>query len=254
PSVGFQIMLETDLLKEVLPELIECVGVDQPGGFHKYDVFEHTLYTIDECHPRLRLRLAALFHDITKPQHKRIVEDGATFHGHETTGARTAATVMKRLHYSNDLIDQVTTLVERHMFTTDVTDKGLRRLLRRVGDELIFDLLDLRRADVIAQGMGGATEDVDQFEQQIREELEREPPLTVSDLAINGHGVMQQFDLQPGPTVGRIMNYLLERVLDDPRNNTVQTLRALARSYYDEKIASKKENETSDTDNMESVP
>jgi len=67
------------------------------------------------------------------------------------------------------MIDDVSKLVERHMFTSEVTDKGLRRLIRRVGKELIFDLLDLRRADVIAQGMGGTTEDIDVMEQRMRE-------------------------------------------------------------------------------------
>jgi len=236
PSVGFRLMREVGLLKEILPELEECIGIDQPGGYHKYDVFEHTLYTIDACQPRLRLRMAALFHDINKPQHRHLVEDGATFYGHETSSARTTLAVMHRLRYSKDLAEEVATLVERHMFTTDVTDKGLRRLLRKVGTELIFDLLDLRRADVEAQGMGGSTEDVDQFEQQIRAELSRKPPLTVSDLAVNGHDVMEIFGLKPGPTVGKIINYLLERVIDNPEDNTSETLQFLAKEYYEKNI------------------
>jgi putative nucleotidyltransferase with HDIG domain len=232
PSMGFRLMEKTGLLREILPELQACVGVDQPGGYHKYDVFEHTLHTIDACRPSLRLRLAALFHDINKPQHKQVVEDGATFYGHELSGAKTVRRVMRRLRYGNDLIDEVATLVERHMFTTSVTDKGLRRLLRRVGENLIFDLLDLRRADVKAQGRGGITEDVDRFEQQIREELSRKPPLTVSDLALDGYDIMKMFDLPPGPMVGRIINHLLECVLDDPENNTREKLTLLAKEYF----------------------
>jgi tRNA nucleotidyltransferase (CCA-adding enzyme) len=223
-------------LKEILPEFQECVGVDQPGGHHRYDVFEHTLYTIDACQPRLRLRLAALFHDINKPQHKNVVENGAHFYGHEVTGTKTARHVLRRLRYANDLIDDVATLVERHMFTTNVTDKGLRRLLRRVGEDLIFDLLDLRRADVVAQGRGGTTEDVDRFEEQIREELSRTPPLSVSDLALNGHDIMTRFGLKPGPKVGEIIDYLLECVLDDPDNNKQETLQSLATEYVEKNI------------------
>jgi tRNA nucleotidyltransferase (CCA-adding enzyme) len=236
PSVGFRLMLDAGRLKEFLPELEECVDIDQPGGYHKWDVFEHTIRTIDAGRPRLRLRLAALFHDINKPQHKDLVEDGATFYGHEASGAATSLTVMQRLRYANDLAEEVAVLVERHMFTTDVTDKGLRRLLRRVGTELIFDLLDLRRADVEAQGMGGTTEDVDQFEQQIRDELERKPPLCTSDLAVNGYDVMELFGLKPGPAVGKILNYLLDQVIDNPDNNTGETLRSLAKEYYAKNI------------------
>ncbi|RME26096.1 MAG: HD domain-containing protein, partial [Candidatus Zixiibacteriota bacterium] len=224
PSIGFRLMLETGLLKHVLPELETCVGVDQPGGYHRYDVFEHTIRAIDAAPPRLSVRLAALFHDITKPKHKRPSETGATFYGHEVSGARVAAKVLKRLRYSKDLIADVVTLVERHMFTTDVSDKGRRRLIRRVGKERIFDLLDLRRADVEAQGMGGKTDDVDRFEKDIREEFEKKRPFGIQDLAIGGNEVMALCDLEPSPMVGRILSHLLEHVLDEPEDNTRETL------------------------------
>lgn len=235
PSAGFRLMQETGLLKHVLPELEAGVGVDQPGGYHAYDVFEHTVRTIDACPERLPLRMAALFHDITKPQHKQVVEDGATFYGHENSGARVARRVMRRLRYSNDLIKDVVTLIERHMFTTDVTDKGLRRLIRRVGPELIFDLLDLRRADVEAQGRGGMTDDVDRFETDIRAELSRKPPFGLSDLAVDGDALMKLLNLEEGPVIGEVLGHLLEVVLDDPALNTSETLKAEAREYYEKR-------------------
>lgn len=232
PSEGFRLMQTTGLLREILPELEKCIGVDQPGGFHKYDVFEHTLYTIDACESRLRLRMAALFHDIEKPRHKRAAGEGATFYGHEISSARTARSVLGRLRYANDLIRDVVALVERHMFTTDVSEKGLRRLIKRVGKDLIFDLLDLRRADVQAQGMGGSTDDVDQFESDIRAELDRKPPFTISDLAIDGHDVMRLLKIAPGPTVGRILDRLMDVVLDDPAANTREKLESFAEEFY----------------------
>ncbi len=233
PSDGFRIMHKTGLLDQVLPELAVCVGVDQPGGYHRYDVFEHTVHCIDACPPKLHLRLAALFHDINKPQAKRPNDEGgATFYGHEVTGARTAHRVMTRLRFSTKLISEVEMLVERHMFTTAVTDKGMRRLIKRVGQDLIFDLLDLRRADVVAQAMGGITTDVDEFEQQIREELLRKPPFGFSDMALNGRDVMEMFGLPPSRKVGEILSYLLECVLDDPGQNTKQQLTELAKTYY----------------------
>ena len=238
PSEGFRLMQATCLLKEILPELEATVGVDQPGGYHAYDVFEHTIRTVDACPPRLSLRLAALFHDIRKPQAKRITDTGATFYGHEVTGARTAQKVMRRLRFSNELIDDVYILVHKHMFTTDVSDKGLRRLIRRVGVERIFDLLDLRRADVIGQGMGGTTEDVDQLEADIKAELDRKPPFSRSDLAIDGADLMKMFDLAPGPDVGKILDYLMEAVLDDPEDNNRERLEEIARYFFDNNINS----------------
>ena len=214
-----------------MPEVLEMVDVDQPGGYHKYDVFEHTLATIDASPKILHVRLAALFHDIAKPQTKRVVGDKATFYNHEKISGRTAADVLKRFRYSNELIYQVRMLVERHMFTTEVTDKGLRRLIKSVGQDLIFDLLDLRRADVEAQGMGGTTEDVDQFETDIREELDRQPPFSVKDLAINGNDVMEIFNLSQSPQIGDVLNYLMEKVLDVPEDNTRETLIEYAKIF-----------------------
>jgi len=231
PSIGFRLMHETGLLEHILPELEQTVGVDQPGGYHAYDVFEHTIRTVDASPQDLTIRLAALFHDITKPKAKRLTETGATFYGHEKTGSEVAKAALKRLRYPTDTIKDVVTLVERHMFTTDVTDKGLRRLIRRVGPELIFDLLDLRRADVEAQGMGGRTDDVDEFERQIQEELDRKPPFTVKDLAIDGHDIMEKFSLPESPLIGEILDYLIEKVLDDPGDNTEDKLFEYAGSF-----------------------
>lgn len=237
PSEGFRMMQTSGLLAHIMPELEQCVGVEQPGGYHKYNVFEHTLHCIDACQPRLRLRLAALFHDITKPRARRLTDTGATFYGHEVTGSKVAEEVLNRLRYPKELIQQVSRLVERHMFTTDVTDKGLRRLVKRVGQDLIFDLLDLRRADVVAQGMGGTTEDVDRFEADIRAELAKKPPFSLTDLAIGGRQVMEMFDLSPSPAVGDILDHLLESVLDNPELNTPDTLASLAREYYQQHIS-----------------
>ena len=242
PSTGFRLMQQTGMLKELLPELDDCVGVDQPGPYHMYDVFEHTMHALDAAPQRLHVRLAALFHDINKPQARRLTDTGATFYGHEMTGARTAKAVLKRLRYSNDMIDEVCTLVERHMFTTDVTDKGLRRLVKRVGVNLIFDLLDLRRADIHAQGRGGTWEDVDQFEANIRAELERKPPFSISDLAIDGHDIMKMFNLTPGKAVGAVLDHLLECVLDDPEDNAREMLESKAREFYQSYISNSKYN------------
>ncbi len=239
PSIGLRLMQEMGLMHHIIPELEAAVGCDQPGGYHAYDVFEHTLRIVDACPPRLQLRLAALFHDITKPQHKQLTETGATFYNHEVTGARVAGAVLSRLRYPNDLIKDVMLLVERHMFTTDVGPKGLRRFIRRVGQRLIPDLLDLRRADVIAQGMGGHTDDVDEMQQAIAEEISRKPPFGRSDLALNGRELIRIFDLQESPMIGDIFDYLMEKVLDNPGDNDPEILK----KYVGEFLKNKLENE-----------
>jgi tRNA nucleotidyltransferase (CCA-adding enzyme) len=127
-------------------------------------------------------------------------------------------------------------LVERHMFTVDVTPKGLRRLIRQVGVELIFDLLDLRRADVAGLGMGNSTDDIDQFENDIKTEIESKAPFSLRDLAINGNDLMEMFDLKQGKEVGDILDYLMEKVLDNPQENNKEKLEKLSKVYYNENI------------------
>lgn len=224
PSTGFRLMHKTGLLKEIFPELEAGAGAEQPGGYHEYDVFEHSLITMDNAPMELALRLAALFHDVSKPETKSLTETGATFYGHEKKGAKVTQKILQRLRYSNELISRVVLLVDKHMFTMAVTDKGLRRLINRVGQENIFDLLELRRADIIAQGRGGDTFEVDEFEERIKLEIEKKPPFGLKDLKIDGNDVMKEFNLAPGPLVGKTLNHLMEKVLDEPEFNEKQKL------------------------------
>jgi putative nucleotidyltransferase with HDIG domain len=232
PSVGFRLMQRSGLLKHLLPELEAAVGVTQPGPYHAHDVFEHALHSVDAAPKRLLVRMATLLHDITKPQARRVTgENSATFYGHEVSGARLAQEVLGRLRYSSKFAEQVGLLVEKHMFTSDLTDKALRRLIRRVTPELVFDLLDLRRADVVGQGMGGSTEDVDELETRIRDELDRKPPFGFADMAVNGDDLMKEFALPEGKSVGELLNYLLELLLDDPERNDHDQLIKAAREF-----------------------
>ena len=236
PSSGIRLMKETGLLEKIMPEMAGTYDVDQPGGYHAHDVFTHSILTIDSLPTEnLALRYAGLFHDIAKPQTK-FVEDGlAHFYGHDAKGAETAKNILTRLRYSHNLISDVVTLIKGHMFTPEVTDKGLRRLIRRIGENLIFDLLELRRADVTAQGMGNQTPEIDDLELRIKAELDKKVPLGVSQLDIDGEIVMREFDLSQSPLVGEVLNYLLELVLDDPEKNKQDILIEQARIYLRDK-------------------
>lgn len=232
PSVGFKLLQKSGLLQIILPELAEGVGVTQPGGYHRWEVFEHTLYVVDAAPPKLNVRWACLLHDVAKPRTKVETKDGATFYGHEKLGSKLTKQILRRLKYSNEFVDQVYLLVDKHMFTTQVTDKGLRRLIRKVGPELVFDLLDLRRADVTGQGMGGKTDDVDELEARIRAELAKKPPFSLKDLAVTGTNIMELLQIPPGPDIGKVLNHLMEQVLDDPTLNEKEVLLRAAKDYY----------------------
>lgn len=231
PSIGFFLMQRSGLLKEILPELEEGVGIDQPGGYHRYDVFKHSILTVDEAPKDLVLRLSALFHDVAKPRTREIYEGGVTFYGHDKLGADMTKNALIRLRYPNETINRVVLLVDKHMFMPPETEKGLRRLLRKVGEDGIFQLMELRKADVVAQGMGGSTDYIEQFEKIVKEELSKKPPLSVRDLDVDGNELMEEFRLSPGPIIGKILNHLLEHVIANPLENQKDILLRKAREY-----------------------
>ena len=197
-------MQRSGLLKEVFPELEEGVDVTQPGGYHRYKVFEHSIKSVDFAPKILEMRLAALFHDIAKPQCREVFEGGAHFYGHDKLGEKQAKVVLERLKYSGDIISRVAMLVRRHMFAFPETEKGLRRLIAKVGIKGMYNLIELRRADIRAQGRGTeeADRDLDLFEQAITEVINKNPPFTINDLEVDGEIIMAEFRLNPGPGGG----------------------------------------------------
>jgi tRNA nucleotidyltransferase/poly(A) polymerase len=180
----------------------------------------------------LHIRLAAVFHDCGKPATKELVEDGATFYGHDRVSQQLAERALKRLRYSNDIIEQVKMLVGKHMFSEEAGEKGIRRLINKVGLDLIFDLIALRRADTLAQGMGQQTASIEEFARRVEDEINKKPAFGIKDLAIDGNDIMTEFSLEPGPIVGELLNYLLDMVLDEPNENNKERLIEIAREYF----------------------
>ena len=158
PSYGIRLLKDTGILGVILPEIIKSVGFNQHNPHHNKDVFEHTLAVLDNTSPILHLRLAALFHDIAKPHTFTLDDDGiGHFYGHDKIGANMAREILKRWKTPNELIDKVYILIDKHMTQHDnFKEKGLKRLIARVGDKEIFTLLELQKADML-----GTNEDVD---------------------------------------------------------------------------------------------
>jgi putative nucleotidyltransferase with HDIG domain len=219
PSIGLWLMQRSGMLKAMLPELEQGADVTQPGGYHRYKVFEHSIKTADFAPKTLELRLAALLHDVAKPQCREAVEGGAHFYGHDKLGAKMAGEILARLKYSNQIIERVTGLIAKHMFAVPETGKGLRRLISKTGLEGLDDLIELRRADILAQGMEGDTGYLESFKQAVKEELGKKPAFSIKDLKVNGNDLMKELGLAPGPEMGRILKQLFEMTLENPKNN-----------------------------------
>jgi tRNA nucleotidyltransferase (CCA-adding enzyme) len=232
PSDGFRLMNQTGLLEHVLPELKQTVGVEQPGGYHRWDVFEHTLRVIDYSPPKLIIKLAALFHDCGKTQTKVLTDTGATFYGHDRVSADLAQKALKRLRYSNEIIEQVGKLVRWHMFSESAGEKGIRRLMNKTGSELIFDLIELRRADTMAQGMGQNPDAVDEYLHKVEDEIRKKNAFSIKDLQVDGNDIKMFLGIEEGPIIGNILKELLDIVLDEPKSNDKTKLLELAREIF----------------------
>lgn len=235
PRLGLEIARKISALSVFLPELTETVGVEQNQA-HEHDLWGHLVNTLqaaaDKDWPK-HIRFAGLFHDIGKVATKEWDEDRGdwSFHNHEVVGARMTEKIMDRLKFSNDLTQQVTNLVRWHMFysdTDDITHSAVRRLIRNVGKDSVWDLMKLRRADRV--GMGRPKEQPYRLRkyQSMIEEVIRDP-VSVTNLAIDGNDVIRETDEEPGPRIGYILHALLEQVLDDPEKNTEEALIAKAK-------------------------
>lgn len=230
PMEGIISMHEHGILAHIMPEVEIGIGVEQNGD-HIYDVWEHILRAVQHSADRdwpLHVRLAALFHDVSKPETRRFLKekDDWTFYGHDVVGRRVTRNILKRLKYSKEIIDTVSNLVRWHLFFSDIdkiTLSAVRRLVRNVGPDNVWDLMKVRACDRI--GMGRPKEKpyrLRKYESMI-EEASR-APVTVGMLKIDGDTIMKLTKEKPGPRMGWILHALLEEVLDDPKQNTKKHL------------------------------
>jgi len=219
---GLELLRETGILKEILPELQQTYGVSQ-NKHHKYDIYYHSLksleYAVKKNYP-LYLRLAVLFHDIGKVLTKKGEGPEATFYNHEIVGAKITKKILERFRYPSFLIKKVTHLVRHHMFYLEidkVTPAAVRRLVRRVGQENLEDLFKLRHADRIGSGVPKAEPYRLRYLRYLIEKVHLEP-ITPKMLNINGYDLLN-LGIPQGPKIGWILKALLEEVIEDPSKN-----------------------------------
>jgi tRNA nucleotidyltransferase (CCA-adding enzyme) len=230
PMMGLVMAQQLGLLKYICEDLTRGIGVEQNQA-HTYDVFGHLMRSMQHAADKgynFDIRLAALLHDISKPETRRWAKEKNdwTFHGHEVVGAKVAKRVLEDLRFSRETIDKIVKLVRWHMFFSDpdqITLSAVRRMIRNVGEENIMDLLDLRICDRI--GTGRPKEQPFRFrkykamvEQALRD------PISVAMLKTGGEHIMERFHVKPSPTIGYVLNALLEEVLEDPKRNTQKYL------------------------------
>lgn len=255
PSVALKLMEETGILNLFIPEFSKCRGCIQSDyrAFHKFDVLDHLFYACDGApENKLNVRLAALFHDIGKPDAKNITMqevfdpkecckknlETITFYNHEKYSAEITQKIMTRLKFSNEMIKNVIHLVKEHMFHYEEnwTNAAVRRFIIRVGKENLEDLYDLRFADMY--GMWNQKIEIKysepvalllELKERINEELMKQNALSLKDLNVNGKDLMEN-GIPAGKKLGEILNHLLDCVIEDPSLNSREKLLEIAKN------------------------
>jgi poly(A) polymerase/tRNA nucleotidyltransferase (CCA-adding enzyme) len=237
PSVGFNVMLKTGLLRPVLPELLEGY-LKKQNVRHRYTIYKHILLTVDKVEPDPTMRLCALLHDIAKPRVRTKINGTFRFFGHEKASAELAEEIMTRLRFSNEITRRVKNLISHHLIQYDThwSDGAVRRLIRRVGPEDIDALLSFRRADLLAHGRGKEGQHLlSELKDRVKNLTAGPLVIKARDLAIDGQRVMEVLDLEPGPEVGKVLDELIERVTDHPELNTEGWLLSILKQGLTEK-------------------
>lgn len=221
PYQGIVKLQELKLLHYIIPELEEGLAMKQ-NHHHIYNVFDHCVLALKHCpNKNWQVRLASLMHDIGKPRTRKVINGAVTFYNHELVGAKIVERFMKRLNFSAEDSKRVVNLVRNHMFyynVDEVTAASVRRLIVKVGEENLSDLIDLRIADRLGSGTPKAMPYKLRHLQYMMDKV-RHDPVSVKMLKINGEDLMKLLNIEPGPKIGALLDVLLAEVIEDPKLN-----------------------------------
>ncbi|MGE5527997.1 MAG: CCA tRNA nucleotidyltransferase [Patescibacteria group bacterium] len=241
-------LIISGLMDAIIPELSvfgkkESARSGSPSRSRKKEnpadtkLWRHAILAVETIRPELRLRWAALLHDIGKPASRTEAGGEVHYYGHDELGAALARSVLESLRCPGGLVDDVAALVGLHMFQLPIQagDAAVRRLLHRAGGPgRLLDLIELRRADIVATGSGywRAAAYWRALKQRVEAVVAEGAAFSLKDLAVDGDDVMRTLGIGPGPEVGRILDRLLGMVLEQPELNERGRLEELMRRLY----------------------
>lgn len=217
PSLGMNLLLRTGLLTYIFPELVKMAGFDQKNPFHKYDLWTHTMRTLEGMPRDLELRLSSLFHDIGKIYTQTIKSDGtASYYNHAKISAEICNKSLKRLKYPNRTVEAVCMLVNMHMDSMNkYSEKRVKRLLNKLGEERLKKLFQLHKSDIRAMGSNDERlfENLNDGYKIMDEILLKGDLFEKGKLAINGRDIID-LGFSQGKIIGIILEDISNRVLD----------------------------------------
>ena len=222
-----RVAYETGITRVVLPEFDLCMETEQHNPHHCYTVGEHMLHSMLAVSSNRYLRLAMLLHDIAKPEKKKTDEQGIDhFHGHQEASEEMAKVILRRLKFDNETIRIVSRLIGFHDYRFPAERRSVRRAVWKVGEDLFPMLLQGKEADTMAQSLYEREEKLEwiaKVEKLYREILKDRECLSLKDLAVTGRDLIRA-GCAPGPELGRILNEMLQDVLEHPEHNNQEYL------------------------------
>ena len=222
-----RVAYETGITRVVLPEFDLCMETEQHNPHHCYTVGEHILHSMLAVSSNRYLRLAMLLHDIAKPEKKKTDEQGIDhFHGHQEASEEMAKVILRRLKFDNETIRIVSRLIGFHDYRFPAERRSVRRAVWKVGEDLFPMLLQVKEADTMAQSLYEREEKLEwiaKVEKLYREILKDRECLSLKDLAVTGRDLIRA-GCAPGPELGRILNEMLQDVLEHPEHNNKEYL------------------------------
>ena len=236
PTKGIELLRDTGILEIILPDINRLVNYTPKATNHNRDVYKHTLKVIDNTYENLILRLSALFHDVGKLNTMTFLENGhCYFPRHSIESAIMTKSILSKLAFDNNTINSVCSIITEHLvlnISHMPTDGEIKRLINKVGPQNINLLYDLQKADINSLWDPiPYLKKVDFMYERTKYILDNNEPLTIKDLDITGTFLMSNLNLKPGKIIGEILNFLLEKILDDSSLNSENILLDLARDY-----------------------
>jgi poly(A) polymerase len=251
PDKGLKLLVFTGLNKFIVPELYKTIGVTQ-NQYHKDDVFNHILEVVKKTPPDLKARLAALFHDIAKPETRTEDNTGIHFYGHEDVGEEVSKVAMRRLKYSNEMIHSVSLIVKNHMKLkfagedgSKASDKTLRRFMTVIGSDLGSALKMMHADNVSHSDDASMPEQIKRLASRMETLSSEQSNTNKPNLPINGNDIMSTLGIKPGPLLKQLKAHVEEAWYENPSLSADDAMNIVKREY--EKISG---SNTSDTDMM----
>lgn len=226
---GVEMLVDTGMMRDVIPEVYPMIGCEQPPDFHpEGDVYTHTMMMLGLLKPDagISLALAVLLHDVGKPPTARVDEAGRIrFFGHATVGAEMCGDILKRLRYPNKVVDSIVRLVGRHMDFMNVTKMRPATLRRFISVPGFEDELELHRVDCMSSHRL-----TDHYE-FVRTELERlDDGPSLPEPLVNGKDLIEM-GYQPGPVFAKVLHDLTDRQIEGKLSSRKEALEEAARLF-----------------------